>query len=87
MGLLSGGEKQRVAIARALIGSPRFLILDEPFSYLDLNLRQSVVLLLKKIIDREDLPVLLITHNVKWIKSLVSRLFVMKNGTVLQDSK
>ena len=61
--LLSGGEKQRVALARALIGRPRILFLDEPFSALDTDLRNDARELVKKVIQRESIPTVLITHD------------------------
>lgn len=60
---LSGGEKQRTALARALIGQPRILILDEPFSALDANLKVESRELLKDVIRMQRVPTFMVTHD------------------------
>jgi iron(III) transport system ATP-binding protein len=60
---LSGGQKQRVALARSLAVSPKVLLLDEPFSALDKDLRQSLLFLVKDIVIKEAIICLQITHN------------------------
>ena len=78
--LLSGGEKQRVALARALIVKPDFLILDEPFSSLDASLKKSATYLLKKVLEQEKCPTLLISHSTEEIKSLAQHVFYIRDG-------
>lgn len=68
--LLSGGEKQRTALARALVAQPRFLLLDEPFSALDEELREDARRLVKEVLAEEGLPALLITHDERDLKVL-----------------
>lgn len=77
---LSGGEKQRVALLRAVISRPRLLLLDEPFSALDENLREEARLLLKSFIERVGIPALVITHDEKDVKALAHAVFHLENG-------
>ena len=68
--LLSGGEKQRVALARALMPKADFLILDEPFSSLNIALKKKAIALLKVMQAREKYSVLLISHSAEEIRLL-----------------
>ena len=85
--LLSGGEKQRVALARALIVKPRFLILDEPFSSLDPELKRKSIVLLKKVLEEEKCPTLFISHDADEIKSLAGRVFYIQKGRISSVSE
>jgi molybdate transport system ATP-binding protein len=60
---LSGGQRQRTALARALVHSPRALLLDEPFSALDPDLRERMRAELDELLQRIGIPVLMITHD------------------------
>lgn len=78
--VLSGGERQRVAIARALIGEPRLLFLDEPFSALDAGLRSEARSLVKRVIEREKIPTVLITHDPEDLGVLATRVTKIHDG-------
>jgi ABC-type Fe3+/spermidine/putrescine transport system ATPase subunit len=67
---LSGGEKQRTALARAIIGKPRFLLLDEPFSALDVELRQEARIMLKELVRSQKIPTLIVTHDLEDVRYL-----------------
>jgi ABC-type sugar transport system ATPase subunit len=80
---LSGGEIQRVSIARALAGKADCLLLDEPLSSLDVQSKDEIRLILKKI-HQEGLTVLHITHDQREAFHLADRMAVMVNGEIIQ---
>lgn len=79
-GHISGGEQQRAALARALISSPRLLLLDEPFSSLDWELREKLWGLLGELRRKFRLSMLLVSHEPKEIEALADCILTMKNG-------
>lgn len=81
--LLSGGEKQRVALARALIGQPRILLLDEPFSALDEELREESRRLVRSLIEEAGIPALLITHDRRDVEVLGDHVHRIENGRLI----
>ena len=81
--VLSGGETQRVAIARSLIGSPRMLLLDEPFSSLDQQNRDHAVELVKNVLRERKIPALLITHNSDDTRAFDGQLIRMAKGEII----
>ena len=82
---LSGGEQQRVALARALIVKPKLLLMDEPFSALDVKTKENSRKLVKKVISEYRTTVLHVTHDFGDIWSLANRVAVVKNGKLLQE--
>jgi ABC-type Fe3+/spermidine/putrescine transport system ATPase subunit len=81
---ISGGEKQRVALARSLVLSPDVLLLDEPLSALDPNLRKQVRAELKSVQRRVGVTFLFVTHDREEALSLSDRLAVMNRGKIEQ---
>lgn len=77
---LSGGEAQRAALARALASEPRALLLDEPFSALDKELRRELGAELRAWVEDLGLPTLLVTHDREDATSLASRVLVLEAG-------
>jgi putative spermidine/putrescine transport system ATP-binding protein/spermidine/putrescine transport system ATP-binding protein len=83
---LSGGQQQRVALARALVINPDVLLLDEPLSALDKNLRAEMQVELKQIHQRVGITTVFVTHDQGEALSLSDRIAVMSNGVIQQIS-
>lgn len=83
--VLSGGERQRVAIARAIMGEPRLLLLDEPFSALDQELREESRKLVRSVIEAEKIPTLLVTHDQKDVDVLANKVSVIRQGQIVEE--
>ncbi|MBE7202945.1 MAG: ABC transporter ATP-binding protein, partial [Parafilimonas terrae] len=81
---LSGGQQQRVALARALVIRPKVLLLDEPFSALDKNLRGAMQVELKEIQRRLGVTTVFVTHDQGEALSMSDRIVVMSAGRVRQ---
>jgi len=77
---LSGGERQRIGIARAIASNPKFLILDEPVSSLDLVTQVQILKLLKEMRKKLGLTYLFIAHDILTINFLCNRVITIKNG-------
>ncbi|GGE59123.1 hypothetical protein GCM10011517_28540 [Actibacterium pelagium] len=82
--LLSGGQKQRLALARALVTKPKLLLLDEPLSNLDAELRIRLRRDLKLLQTELKLTFLLVTHDQEEALSLSDRMMVMREGRIEQ---
>lgn len=83
---LSGGQQKRVCIARALAVNPEILIFDEAISGLDVILRKNILDLLKKIHKEKGCTMLFITHDMDVALYMASRIIVMKDGEILEDT-
>ncbi|MEW2511192.1 ABC transporter ATP-binding protein [Streptomyces sp. NPDC046870] len=81
---LSGGQQQRVALARALVNRPRALLLDEPLGALDLKLRQSMQLELKRIQREVGITFIYVTHDQAEALTMSDRIAVMNGGLIEQ---
>lgn len=76
---LSGGECQRVAIARALAMQPKLLLMDEPFSHLDSDLKEKMFILMNELKKCENLTVIYVSHSNKELQVLTDRIVFMNN--------
>ncbi|MFA9422011.1 MAG: ABC transporter ATP-binding protein [Sedimentibacter sp.] len=81
---LSGGQRQRVAIGRALAVEPRVLLMDEPFSSLDMSLRTSMGELIRKIRDTYDISILMVSHDPNEAMAYSDRMILLRDGRILQ---
>ena len=83
---LSGGQQQRVALARALARSPKILLLDEPFSAIDAPTRQGLYKTLAELRKDLNIPILLVTHDLREADLLADRITVIDQGVGLQTA-
>ncbi len=81
---LSGGQQQRIALARALINRPQLLLLDEPLSALDANLRKQMQSELKALQREIDIAFLFVTHDQDEAMALSDRIALLRNGALEQ---
>ena len=81
---LSGGQQQRVALARALAPQPRLMLLDEPFSNLDVDLRERLSLEVRAILKSAGTTAILVTHDQHEAFALADEIGIMHNGTIEQ---
>jgi tungstate transport system ATP-binding protein len=82
---LSGGEAQRVSLARALALAPRLLLLDEPFSALDVLTRTALLQELRPLLKQREMTALLVTHDVTEVAHLADRMAVLEEGRLVQE--
>lgn len=80
---LSGGEQQRVALARALITQPRALLLDEPFSALDTDLREQLRAEFRQRIAEAGMTAILVTHDEQEARAMAGRRYVLESGRLV----
>jgi iron(III) transport system ATP-binding protein len=83
---LSGGERQRTALARALLTGPRLLLLDEPFSNLDMAHRERMRAMINEVCRTMNISCLMILHEAADIMSWADRVLVLQDGRIVQDS-
>ncbi len=81
----SGGQRQRIAVARAIVLEPTFVVLDEPTSALDMLIQAQMVDLLRELQKRRNLTYLFISHDLRVVAALASRLLVMRQGKVVES--
>ena len=81
----SGGQRQRIAVARAIVLEPTFVVLDEPTSALDMLIQAQIVELLRALQKRRNLTYIFISHDLRVVAALASRLVVMRQGKVVEE--
>jgi microcin C transport system ATP-binding protein len=81
----SGGQRQRIAVARAIVLEPTFVVLDEPTSALDMLIQAQIVDLLRALQKRRNLTYMFISHDLRVVAALASRLVVMRQGKVVEE--
>lgn len=81
---IGGGEKQLVSIARALCSNPKFIILDEPTSSLDVSIQAKIINMLLKIHNEQKLTYMLITHDLSLMRNISTRVAIMYLGKICE---
>jgi len=83
---LSGGEKQRVSIGRTVLSNPRLLLMDEPLSALDDNLKYQIIAYLKSVSKRFEIPYLFISHSLKEMRLMSDQVLVVEDGRITDQT-
>jgi molybdate transport system ATP-binding protein len=83
----SGGEAQRVAVARALARSPKLVLLDEPFSALDRDLRAQLIALVRSVVAELNVPIVHVTHSVGEARQLADQVIRIEKGKIVAQGK
>lgn len=81
---LSGGQQQRVAIARALAPGPKLLLLDEPFSSMDIELREQLARELRQVLKKAGITVVMVSHNQQEVFAMADRVGIINGGQLSQ---
>lgn len=87
IGKLSGGEFQKILLARALSQQPKVLLLDEPFSNLDLSSRRQMETLLNRVSEKENITIVMVSHDLTNVPSKCNRVIVLDKGQIIMDDK
>ena len=82
---ISGGEAQRISIARCLLFEPRLLILDEATSMLDVSTQANVLALVRRLMEKHNGSVLLISHDRELVEYICSRIYVLEHHCIRED--
>lgn len=82
---LSGGEKQRIALAKLLITSPKLLLLDEPFSNLDIIHRNRIKKVIKDIGEKLQISCIMVSHDAEDVLAWADSIMILRNGRIIQQ--
>src|SRR5262249_9359706 len=84
-GTLSGGEQQLLAIARCLAGRPKMILFDEPTEGIQPSIIEELVVVLRRLHEREGLTILLVEQNLEFIAELAQRVLLIQKGTIVRE--
>ncbi len=85
VGKLSGGEFQKILLARAIAQNPEIILLDEPFSNLDVTSKIQIETLLNRLHEKENLTIVMVSHDLNFISNRCNRIIVMEKGKIIRD--
>ena len=80
----SGGQRQRIAIGRAVATKPKLIIADEPVSALDVTIQKQILELIKELVQKHNLSMLFISHDLSVVRSLCDRVMVIEHGKLVE---
>ena len=83
--MLSGGQRQRVVIARAIVVQPEIFIADEPVSMLDVSIRAEILELMKEILNKNNISMIYITHDLATAKHFADYIIILNSGKIMES--
>ena len=87
IGKLSGGEFQKILLARALAQQPNLLLLDEPFSNLDITSKSQIETLINRLYEKYKLTIIMVSHDLNYIPTKCNRIIIIDRGTIVLDDE